>query len=78
MAQGMRDPHLTEEMTSNEALDSDEDQPITHRCRPLKSGLDRTGVTMVVHNINWPHEVIYSSAGTPAVYQELLVPTFVQ
>ena len=33
---------------------------------------------MVVHSITWPHEVVYSSVGKPAVYQELSVPTFMQ
>ena len=44
----IRELHLTKEMASDEG---DEDQYITHRCRPLKSGLNRTGVTMVVKNI---------------------------
>ena len=78
VAKRMREFHLPKEISSDRGLDSDEDQPITHKCRLLKSGLDKTGVTMVVHNITWPHEVVYSSSGKLAVYQELSVPTFVQ
>ena len=74
----MRELPLDEEMALDEELNSDEGQNITHRCSPLKSGLDRTGATMVVKNITWPHEVVYCSAEKTAAYQELLVPTFVQ
>ena len=35
-------------------------------------------MTMVVKNITWPHEMVYSSAGKPTAYQELSVYTFVQ
>ena len=66
------------EMSLDGGLNSDEDQPITNKRRPLKSGLNRTGATMIVHNLTWPHEVVYSSAGKPAVCQELAVPTFMQ
>ena len=68
VARKIRELHLAEEMASDEGLDSDEDQYITFRHIPLKSGLDRTGVTMVVKNISWPHKVVYSSAGNPATY----------
>ena len=40
--------------------------------------MDRTGATMVVHNITWPQEMIYSSTAKPATYKELSVPAFVQ
>ena len=65
-------------MSSDMELNNGEDQPITHKCRPLKFGLERTGVTVVVHNITWPYKVVYSTSRKPAVYQELSVPTFVQ
>ena len=51
MAQRMRDLCLPEEMSSDDGLDSGEDQPITQKRRPLKSGMDMTGATIVVHNI---------------------------
>ena len=44
----MRELPLGEEMELDEGLNSDEGQHITCRCSPLKSGLDSTGVTMVV------------------------------
>ena len=71
VAQRMRELHLPEEISSHEGLNSGGDHPITNKRRPLKSGLDRTAVTMVVHNITWSHEVVYSTSGKPAVYQEL-------
>ena len=51
VARRMRDLCLPKEMSSDEELDSGEDQPITQKHRPLKSVLDRTRATIVVHNI---------------------------
>ena len=51
VARRMRELPLGKEMASDKGLDNDEDQHITHICRPLKSGLDRTGATTVVKNI---------------------------
>ena len=65
-------------MSSDRGLDSDEDQPFPSKLRPLKSGLDRTGVTMIVHNITWSHEAVYSTPIKLSVYLEMLVPTFMQ
>ena len=56
----MRELHLTE-MTSDEGLNSDVDQHITCRHRPLKSGLNRIGANMVMKNIPLPHKVVYSA-----------------
>ena len=78
VASRIRDLHLTDKMASDEGLNHDEDQYITHTCRPLKSGLIGTGVTMVLKNISWPHEVVYSSDGKHATYLELSVLAFVQ
>ena len=32
----------------------------------------------VIHKVTWPHEVVYTSEGKPASYQELTIPLFVQ
>ena len=50
----MRELHLPKEMSSDGGLESDEDQPVTCKRLPFKSGLDRTGATMAVQNITWP------------------------
>ena len=44
----------------------------------LKSGLHRTGDTTVFNKVTWPHEVIYTSSGKLATYQDLSIPIFVQ
>ena len=38
----------------------------------------RTGATIVIRRITWPHEVQYTSAGKPAAYDDLSVLSFVQ
>ena len=56
----------------------DEDEPAPRRRRRnIKSGMDRTGTTAVLKKITWPHEVVYTSAGKPAAYQDLTVLQFV-
>ena len=39
--------------------------------------MDRTGATMVINRITWPHEVLYSASGKPAAYDELTMAAFV-
>ena len=29
---------------------------------------------MVLHKVTWPHEVVYTSEGKPATYQDLSIP----
>ena len=40
--------------------------------------MNRTGVTIVVKWITWPHEVQYTAAGKPATYEDLSVSAFVR
>ena len=55
-----------------------EDQPSPRqRCKNLKSGMDRTGATIVLNKITWPREVLYTSESKPASYQYISVPQFV-
>ena len=70
-----------EDSTSDEGLTSGEEQHAMHRCRPLKSGVDRMGATMMIHNIKTTSpssKVIYSPTRKRATYKDLLVPAFVQ
>ena len=69
---------LDEETTSDEESTSEDEQQITTRHRPLKSGMNRTGMTMVIKRIMWPYEVVYSLAGKPVAYEDLSVSAFVQ
>ena len=63
----------TEEDTSDAG-----EQPAP-RCRKhLKSGHHRTGATTVLNKVIWPHKVLYTSAGKPTTYQNILIPIFVQ
>ena len=43
----------------------------------MKSVMDRTGVTTVIHKVAWTHEVVYTSAGKSASYQDNSIPQFV-
>ena len=43
----------------------------------MKSGMDRTGATTVINKVTWPHEVVYTSDGKPASYQDISVHRFV-
>ena len=42
------------------------------------SGVDRTGASMVLHKVTWRHEVVYTSQGKPATFQDLSIPIFIQ
>ena len=57
--------------------DDEEEQPAPRWRRPLKSGLHRTGATTVLNKVTWPYEVVYTSAGKPATYQDISIPLFV-
>ena len=58
------------------STDDKDKPPLRHRRRNIKSGMDRTGATTVLKKITWPHEVVYTSAGKPALYQDMTVPQF--
>ena len=52
-----------------EDTSDEEEYPPPRWGNNLKSGMQRTGASMVIHKVTWPHEV---------VYQELTIPLFVQ
>ena len=64
--------------TTDENTSDEEEQPPPRRGKHLKSGIDRTGASMVLHKVAWPHEIVYTSEGKPAAYQDLSIPLFVQ
>ena len=43
-----------------------------------KSGLHKTGATIVLNKVTWPHEVVHTLAGKPAAYQGISIPLFVK
>ena len=47
------------------------------RTKGLKSGKIHTGYTTVLLKITWPHEMVYTSAGQPTVYEKMSVTLFV-
>ena len=40
--------------------------------------MQRTGASTVIHKVTWLHDVVYTSEGNPASYQDLTMPLFVQ
>ena len=65
-------------VTEDEAMSDEEEHPHPRRGNNLKSGMQRTGASTVIHKVTWPHEVVYTSEGNPASYQDLTIPLFVQ
>ena len=45
--------------------------------KQIKSGINQTGATTMLRKVPWPHEVVYTSAGKPASYQDISIPPFV-
>ena len=43
----------------------------------LKSGKLRTDNSLVVPHVVWPHELVYTAEGQPAVYDTISVPLFI-
>ena len=66
--------------TLEEDYTSEEEEPQVHRKKrkELKSGMHCTGATTIVRKVAWLHEVVYTSDGKPAAYQDFSVPLFVQ
>ena len=46
-------------------------------CKSLKSDKVRTADSTVVKRITWPHGLVYTSVGQPAVYDQLSIPLFI-
>ena len=55
----------------------DELPPASHSRRKPVSGRLRTVDNTVVSQVTWPHELIYSPSGQPAVYETLSTMSFV-
>ena len=53
--------------TDGNTSDDEKQQP-PRRENHLKSDIDMTGASMILHKIMWPHEVFYTSEGKPAAF----------
>ena len=65
-------------ITEEEATSDEEECPPPRWGNNLKSGMQRTAASTVIHKVTWPHEVVYTSEDNPASKQELTIPLFVQ
>ena len=66
------------EMTIGADSDSEEDsREVRKKIRPLQSGKLRRADSMVIHKAMCPHELVYTAAGHPAVYDKLSIVLFV-
>ena len=54
----------------------DEEHPPHRRGNNLKSGIERTGASMVIH-VTWPHKMVYTLEGKHGSYRYLSIPLFV-
>ena len=78
VADSMRRATPSMQDTNDKNPSDDKKHPPPRRGSNLKSGIDRTGASMVIHKVNWLHEVVYTSEGKPASYQDLSIPLFIQ
>ena len=60
-------PIITVPITDEEAT-SEEKQPASWHQRPMRSGLQCTGGSMVMKQVTWLPAVVYFAVGKPAVY----------
>ena len=59
--------------TDEDNVSEDEPAAPTRRKQGLKSGNVQTADTLVTRKITWPHEVVYTSQGQLAVYDDMSV-----
>ena len=59
-------------VTKDEATSDEKEYPPPRQGNNLKSGMQRTRSSTVIHKVTWPHEVVY-----PASYQELTILLFI-
>ena len=70
-------PHLTTP-TDEESLEGEASaQPRTRLTKPTTDKLCTADNTLITY-VTWPHEVIFTSEGKPAVYDELSAMTFMK
>lgn len=69
-------PLLTES-TIEEESDSEEMGVRQKFRKTIKSGKVRTADATIVKRITWPHKLIYTARGQPAVYDRLTIHLFV-
>ena len=70
-------PAYSRATAEEDSMSEEEDQHAPRRKKHTNSSIDRTGASMVVNKVTWPHKVVYSLAGKPASYQDISIPQFV-
>ena len=63
--------------TIDEESDSDAVEPPRLRWKPLKSGKLCMAESMMLKKVTWPHELVYTAMGQPAMYEDPSVTLFV-
>ena len=77
MSQEGTGPHACS-LTDEDTASAGEEAPPTCGKHGLQSGQVRTAAdSLVTKKVVWPHEVVHTSQGQPAVYSELSVVLFV-
>ena len=76
--QRLRQVPLVEETTCQESSSSEEELITLNKRKTLMSDMNHTDATLVKRHINWPHEVLYSADGKPAIYGDLPMVAFVR
>ena len=66
-------PTSTETTTEGDST-SDKEEQLAPRWRKLmKPDMHRTGATAVLNKVTWPHEIVYTTVGKPATYEDISV-----
>ncbi len=84
VAKRLRSVSMRESISSGVGSSSDEDDtsftstPQKKKGKPKKSGRLRNAESDVKVTVQWPHEVIYTSEGSPTDYDQLSIPQFVR
>ena len=74
----MRQLPVLEVSSTDEGSLEDEELVITHNCKnQLKSDKLRICDSLVVPHVVWPHKLVYTAEGQPAIYDTISVPLFI-
>ena len=74
----MKQLPVLEVSSTDEGSLEDEGLISTHNhMKQLKSGKLKTTNSLIVHCVVWPHELVYTAKGQPAVYDSISVLLFI-
>ena len=65
-------------MIAGDSTSEEDEQHVPRWRKQLKSDMPWTRATMVVRKVTWPHDVVYTTAGKPAAYQNISIHLFIQ